>query len=56
MNIGIWGKCERKVKYGTRQKALNVIKTIRKRRIMVHGAYVYQCEICGKFHITKRKP
>jgi len=49
-----WGRCERKKRYGSKKSALNDIKRIRKRSIMVHTPHVYKCDCCLKWHITKQ--
>jgi len=53
LNKASWGQCVRKIRYKTEQRALRAIKKLRKRCIVVHTPYVYHCEVCRGFHLTK---
>jgi len=47
-----WGSCRRKRRFRTKKSALNAMKTIRKRHIVVREINIYKCEFCNGYHIT----
>ena len=47
--------CERKRRYETRVEAQKAAPRASKRKD-APGIYVYQCEFCGGWHLTHRRP
>ena len=47
--------CDRKIRYHSRLRAQNAIKSIRRSRIMDHEPKIYECPYCFGFHIAKKK-
>lgn len=56
MVVDKWHSCERKVRHKTKQKAENMIKSMRKMGfIFTQPPKIYRCPLCNGFHIAHAK-
>lgn len=48
--------CERKKRYSSKEKALRVLKKLRKRGYIIPAsANAYHCKYCGKWHLGHKQ-
>jgi hypothetical protein len=50
-----WYQCEKKIRYRNQKKALNELKTIRKKMIVDWDAKAYKCDYCNGWHLGHDK-
>ena len=48
-------KCTDKIAYETRGEAWDFAKTIRKSKHRHGSVFIYQCQFCGKWHLTHKR-
>jgi len=46
-----WNSCARKIPYRRKIRACRAIERMKKSGINVRGLVVYECRICGYFHV-----